>query len=121
MPVRSLAPEDMRDFGRAIGHDLLEHHGKQDYYTVDQVNSSAKRQGYAPDWSCWAMSGFVEPAEFIAYHADIGETCDLPSMKSQLVEAITDGASSSWFDADLSWLDWPDIDPSVIFDFLDWG
>ena len=40
-------------------------------------------------------------------------------MKSELVASLTEGASESWFDVNVSWLDWPDIDLSGIFDFID--
>jgi hypothetical protein len=40
-------------------------------------------------------------------------------MRAEMVSAMTDGASSSWFDIDTSWLEWPDIDLSSIFDFFD--
>jgi len=42
-------------------------------------------------------------------------------MKSEMAAAITDGASSSWFDFDfdLSWLEWPDFDVPSIFDIFD--
>jgi hypothetical protein len=40
-------------------------------------------------------------------------------MRSQMVSAVTDGASVSWFDVDFSWLEWPDFDFSGSFDGLD--
>jgi hypothetical protein len=40
-------------------------------------------------------------------------------MKAQMAHAITDGASDSWFDFDLSWLEWPDFDLPSIFDVFD--
>ena len=120
MPTCDLSPSDKRAFGKAVGHDLLTHHGKSKYYTRDQITASCERLGYPVDWYCWAMCLFMLPSEFTSYHESIGESCDLVSMKSEMVAALTDGASSSWFDLDLSWLDWPDIDLSNIFDFFDW-
>jgi len=58
-------------------------------------------------------------SDFEAYHRSTGETCDYGSMKADMTSALTDGASESWFDLDVSWLDGPDIDLSSVFDFLD--
>jgi len=40
-------------------------------------------------------------------------------MKAEMVSAMTDGASTSWFDTDMSWLEWPDVDLSAIFESID--
>jgi len=40
-------------------------------------------------------------------------------MKPEITSALTDGASDSWFDMDLSWLEWLDIELPSIFNFLD--
>ncbi len=40
-------------------------------------------------------------------------------MKTEMTSALTDGASNSWSDLDLSWLEWPDIELPSIFDFID--
>lgn len=71
------------------------------------------------DWHCWAMCVYSIAADFNAYHTSIGEICDYASMKSEMTSALTDGVSDSWFDADMSWLEWPDIDLSSIFDVFD--
>lgn len=65
------------------------------------------------------MCLYAAPADFAAYHRKTGETCNYLAMKTEMTSALTDGASDSWFDIDLSWLEWPDIDLSAIFDFLD--
>jgi hypothetical protein len=65
------------------------------------------------------MALYASPADFTAYHDEIGEQCDYASMKAEMTAALTDGASGSWFDVDLSWLDWPDIELPSIFDFFD--
>ena len=50
----------------------------------------------------------------------MGEQCDYDSMRGQMIDALAEGAWSL-FDIDLSWLEWPDIDLSSIFDFIDIG
>jgi hypothetical protein len=65
------------------------------------------------------MCLFASAADFNKYHASIGETCDYSAMKSEMAIALTDGASESWFDFDLSWLEWPELDLSSIFSFFD--
>jgi hypothetical protein len=42
-------------------------------------------------------------------------------MRGEMIEALADGNSWSLLDIDLSWLEWPDIDLSSIFDFIDFG
>jgi hypothetical protein len=121
MPACNTSPENNRAFGQAVGNDLLKRHGKRRYYTSDEVHASVHRLGYSIDWSCWAMCLFISPEDFIAYHDSIGEVCDLAAMKSEMVAALTDGASSSWFNIDFSWFDWPGVDLSSIFDVFDWS
>lgn len=115
----SVAPPDKKAYGKEVGEILVRNYGRRQYYSTAQVKYAARRSSYDMDWSCWALSLYTSPSDFKAYHAAIGETCDYGSMRSQMTSAITDGASDSWFDIDLSWLEWPDIDLSSIFDFLD--
>lgn len=120
MPACEQPPPDKKVFARSVGHELLVKHGKHKYYSREQITSSCRELGYVIDWHCWAMCLFMEPVEFNLYHESIGESCDLLEMKSQMVDAVTDGQSYSWFEMDLSWLEWPDIDMSDLFDFFDW-
>jgi hypothetical protein len=39
-------------------------------------------------------------------------------MKAEMLSSVSDATDTSWFDFDLSWLEFPDIDFSL-FDFLD--
>lgn len=121
MPTCKLQPDDKRAFAQAVGNDLLKHHGKRKSYSPSQVRDACDRLGFAADWHCWAMALYCAPADFAAYHEAIGEVCDQASMKSEMAAALTDGASEAWFDVDLSWLDWPDVDLSGIFDFVDFS
>jgi hypothetical protein len=121
MPTSTCAqkPTDLRAFGKAVGDDLIKHHGKHPYYSVKQIRRSVKRLDFPLDWDCWAYALYSSPADFEAQHAATGEVCDYAAMKSEMFSAMTDGASSSWFDLDMSWLEWPDIDFSSIFDSID--
>ena len=119
MPMCDVSPENKRAMGVAVGEDLVRHHGKKPYYTVKEVQEGVQRRGYAVDWSCWALCLYTSPADFNEYHHSLGEDCDYASMKGEMVSAMTEGASDSWFDADLSWLEWPDIDLSSIFGSID--
>jgi hypothetical protein len=40
-------------------------------------------------------------------------------MKTELLTDLADGSSFSLLDIDLSWLEWPDIDLSSLFDWFD--
>lgn len=99
-----------------MGEDLARKHGKHRFYSPDQIRRSSTDLGYPIDWSCWAMALFSSPGEFDSFHIANGEICDYASMKADMVSTLTNGASSGWFLPDLSWLDWPDIDVSGIFD-----
>lgn len=39
-------------------------------------------------------------------------------MKSEMLSSVSTASDTSWFDIDLSWLEFPDIDFSL-FDFFD--
>jgi hypothetical protein len=116
MAICAISIDDKRAFGKAVGEELVRRHGKQPYYTVPQVRAAARARKYPVDWDCWAMSLYTAPPEFFGYHQSIGESCDYAAMKSEMVATMTNGASSSWFEVDMSWLDWPDIDLGSIFD-----
>ena len=40
---------------------------------------------------------------------------------TSLLTALADGSTFSWIDLDLSWLEWPDIDLSSAFDWIDFS
>jgi len=115
----ALAPTDKKAYGKAVGEILVRKHGKRKYYSPQQVKQASAQSRYNVDWDCWAMCLFTSPSDFNAYHAEIGETCDYAAMRAEMTAALTDGASDAWFDFDLSWLEWPDIDLGSIFDFID--
>lgn len=114
--VRQSTRADKRSFGRQLGNDLLRKHGKQTYYSPAQVCGSVAYLDYLPEWNSWGMSVFTSPDVFRAYHAEQGQECDLLAMKSEMTASLTDGKSSSWFDIDLSWMDWPVTDLLRLFE-----
>jgi hypothetical protein len=120
MPACATTPIEKRKFGKAVGDELLRRHGKKRFYSISEVKSAVKNLGFPLDWSCWAFSLYSSPADFNAHHSALGEVCNYAEMKAEMFDAMTEGASSSWFDLDMSWLEWPDIDFSLIFDFFDW-
>lgn len=119
MTACTLAPTDKKRYGKEVGEILVKEYGKNKYYTPEQVKKASSRSKYDIDWHCWAMCIYTSPSDFNAYHQSIGESCDYGEMKAEMASALTDGASDSWFDIDTSWLEWPDIDLSSIFDFID--
>lgn len=121
MTLAKITPEQMKELEKKVGQHLLKKHGKKKHYTTDQIKKSCQSMNIETDWHCWAMCFFSEHESFDIYHRTIGETCDYLSMKSQMVSALTDGASDSWvdFDFDISWLELPDLDFSDFFDFFD--
>jgi hypothetical protein len=111
MNTCSTSVGDKRAFGQAVGNELLRRHGKRSSYMPKQIERAVERAGFPIDVSCWAMSLYSSRENFNEHHAATGEVCDYAAMKSEMVLAMTDGASSSWFD----------IDMSSIFDFIDFS
>lgn len=119
--TRTLTAGEKQSLGVIIGNDLAKTHGKMKYYSQEQIKASLRRNDYAIDFDCWAYCLFMDHQSFDDYHRSIGEQCDYLSMKESMVASLTQNASDSWpdFDFDLSWLEWPDINLSSIFDFID--
>lgn len=119
MTIATLSDDEKRELVRRVGADLNARSGRKKFYSPSEIGKSLKRLDERVGIHCWAYCFYSTPTDFAAYHESIGEACDYAAMKSELLSAFTEGASDSWFDIDLSWLDWPDIDLSGIFDFLD--
>ena len=118
MPACAICPADRRQQTRAVGSDLLKHYGRKPYYSVDEVKGANRRQNVGVDFGCWSHATFNSHKDFDAYHQSIGESCDYLSMKSEMLSSVSTATDTSWFDLDLSWLEFPDIDFSA-FDFFD--
>lgn len=118
MPACTLKPADRPRQVRVVGNDLVKNYGKKSHYTVQEVKNANRRQGIDYDFACWSHAVFNSHADFDEYHKRIGEVCDYASMKSEMLKSMTNSSDSSWFDLNLSWLEFPDIDWSI-FDFFD--
>ena len=114
-------PKDKKAFAKRIGDDLVKHRGKKKFYSIAEVHSSLRRLNVAYDLDCWAFSLYSSRNDFDRHHRSLGEPCNYDAMRSDMIDALADGSSRSLFDIDLSWLEWPDIDLSSIFDFIDIG
>jgi hypothetical protein len=107
-----------------VGNELVRQHGKQRYYSVEQVRVANRRQDVPVDVACWSHAFFNTHADFDQLHTGSGEACDYAAMKADLTEVLSaadvplDTASWLGFDWDLSWLELPSVDWSI-FDFLD--
>ena len=101
----TLAPTDKKAYGKEVGEILLRRHGKKKFYSPAQVKKASVQSKNDIDWHCWAMCLYTSPADFKSYHESIGEACNYASMKEEMTSALTNGASDSWFDIDLSWLE----------------
>lgn len=113
------SPEDKKAYVSEVGQILVKDYGKKKYYSPKEVRSASAKSSYNFDFHCWAMCVFCSFDDFGSYHDSIGEVCDYTSMKSEMASALTDSTSSSWFDVDLSWLEWPDFELPSMFDLLD--
>lgn len=118
MTACALSPRDKRRQVTRVGNDLVKHHGKRRYYTIQEVKDANRRQGIDLDLACWSHAAFNSHGDFDAYHRSIGEACDYAAMKADMLSSVSDASDSTWFDIDLSWLEFPDIDWSI-FDFFD--
>lgn len=112
-------PTDKRAFGQAIGDELLRRHGKRRSYALDRICDVVDALGFPFEWSRWACALYGSPEDFAARQAALGEGGDYADMKAEMFAAMTEGASSSWFDTDMSWLEWPDFDFGSLFSFFD--
>lgn len=122
MPAcHQLKPDDKKAFIGAVGQELVRAHGKLNYYRPPDIRRAAERRGYPVDIHCWAYCVFATPEDFAAIHAAAGEVCDYAVMKAEVLADLASGASFSLFDLDLSWLEWPDIDLSSLFDWFDFS
>lgn len=115
-----LSRDERRRHVQRVGNDLVRHHGKRKYYTVEQVREANQRQKIDIDLACWSHAFFNSHADFDRYHLELGEACDYAAMKAEMLASVSDDSAAAWFDIDLdlSWLEFPDIDWSI-FDFLD--
>ena len=119
MPACAIAPSDRRRQVRLVGNDLVKNYGRKQYYTVQEVKNANRRQGISYDVGCWSHATFNTHGDFDDYHQSIGESCDYVSMKGEMLSSVSNASTdTSWFDFDLSWLEFPDIDWSI-FDFFD--
>jgi hypothetical protein len=119
MPACYLKPSDKKAFIGAVGHELVRTHGKQKYYKPSDIRLAADRCGYPIDIHCWAYCIFSTPEAFKALHDAAGEVCNYAAMKAEVLTDLASSGSFASFDLDLSWLEWPDIDLSSIFDWFD--
>ena len=114
----AISPSDKRKQAKLVGDDLLRHHGKRNFYSVQQVRAANERCKIQPDYVCWSHALFNTHHDFDQLHASLGEACDYLGMKREMLESLSSSDSSTWFNFDLSWLEFPDIDLSI-FDFFD--
>jgi hypothetical protein len=121
MPACHIEPKDKKAFIGAVGEELVRTHGKEKYYKPKQVRNAADSLGYPVDIHCWAMCIFTTPEDFLAIHDAAGEVCDYATMKAEVLKDLATGGSFSGLDINRSWLEWPDIDVSSVFDWFDFS
>lgn len=121
MPACDLKPNDKKKFISDVGRHLVQEHGKKKYYKPEQIRKAVRDGGYEPDIVCWAYCMFSSPADFSAVHEAAGEVCDYAAMKTEVLTDLSSDGSFLGIDPDLSWLEWPDIDLSDIFDWIDFS
>ena len=118
MGACTIAPNDRRDQVKRVGEDLDRYYGKKPYYTVQEVKDANRRRDISPDFCCWSFATFNTRSDFDTYHQSIGEQCDYSAMKTDMLSSVSSTSDTTFFDIDLSWIEFPDIDWDV-FDFID--
>ena len=121
MAACHIEPSDKKKFIGAVGEALVRTHGKKKYYKPAEVRRAAEARGYSVDIHCWAYCVFTTPEDFNAIHEAASEVCDYAAMKASVLADLASGGTFSWLDLDLSWLEWPDIDLSSLFDWFDFS
>ena len=119
MTACHLDPGSKKALVSAVGEELTRKHGKRKYYSPSEVRSAADYLAYPVDVHCWAYVVFTSPGDFNAIHEAAGEVCDYAAMKASVLAELAPQGMFSWGDIDLSWLEWPDIDLSFVFDWFD--
>lgn len=119
MPACHLKPRDKKSLISAVGRDLVRKRGKRNYYALSDIRDSVKSSGYPVDVACWAYCVYGSPTDFTTFHEAAGEVCSYFAMRAEILPDLASGMSFSWSDLDLSWLEWPDIDLSSMFDWFD--
>ena len=114
----AIPPADKQRQAKLVGDDLIKHHGKRKFYSVQQVRDANQRCAIAVDFWCWSHAMYGTHFDFDRLHASAGEACDYLAMKGEMLASVAQGTSSGWFDFDLSWIDFPDLDWSI-FDIFD--
>ncbi|MEM1294903.1 MAG: hypothetical protein AAGH89_06025 [Verrucomicrobiota bacterium] len=117
-----IKPSERKELVSRVGEKLVRDHGKKQYYDPTEVRKAALELGYKIDWHCWAYCMFSSPSDFLRIHQAMGEVCDYAQMKAEVLgDLVGDSTGFSALDIDLSWLEWPDIDLSSIFDWFDFS
>lgn len=106
----AISPRDKQAQAKRVGDDLIRHYGKRKFYSVEQVRAANKRCDIPFDAACWSHAMFNTHHDFDRLHSAAGEACDYLAMKKEMLESLSVGSPASWFDFDLSWLEFPDID-----------
>lgn len=114
----AISPRDKQAQAKRVGDDLVQHHGKRKFYSVEQVRAANLRCNIPLDVACWSHALFNAHYDFDRIHHAAGEACDYLAMKKEMLGSLSIGKPTTWFDFDLSWLEFPDIDWSI-FDFFD--
>jgi hypothetical protein len=114
-----MQPADKKVFIGKVGEKLVATHGKRKYYAPRDIRRAADSCGYPVDIHCWAYCFYSAPEEFAALHEAAGEACDYVAMKTAMLADLADGGTFALPDINLSWLEWPDIDLSSLFDWFD--
>jgi hypothetical protein len=76
----------IRAYAQRLPLLLRREYGASGTYTPKQICQSIRRDGLSLDYSCYALSMFVDRETFNDFHAAIGETCDYDAMRAEAAD-----------------------------------
>ena len=89
----AIPPADKQRQAKLVGDDLIRHHGKRKFYSVQQVRAANERCGIDIDFWCWSHAMYGTHYDFDRLHVGAGEACDYLAMKAEMLGSVSTEAS----------------------------
>ncbi len=83
----------LRDYARRLPALLRRDYGPAPSYSPAQIRRTIDRYGLDTAYSCFALSGFSDQAQFDAYHSGTGENCDYHAMRGEFHDHASSGST----------------------------
>ncbi|HHD79125.1 MAG TPA: hypothetical protein ENK98_05765, partial [Epsilonproteobacteria bacterium] len=90
-----MEPANKKAFGLEVYKNLNEQFGKKNYYDVSEIKDIVKKLDYPNSYECWALVGFMMPANVGEYFRARETPMDVLGMKREFILAMTDGLKNN--------------------------